>query len=175
MSDRIEEDGSFINSIVGEGTRFSGEVDLEGLLRIDGDFSGTIRSAGKVLVGKGGRAECTIRAGTVVIGGIVKGNIFAEEKVIILSTGMIIGNINTPRLIAEEGVILNGNCLVRREGSASPGPQTRENRDIHTVDALRLVKEEHASATPILQSATEKTDGKVYSGEMKRELSSWKG
>ena len=115
MSDQLVEDGSFINSIVGEGTKFRGELELNGLLRIDGDFSGTIRTNGKVLVGKNGRAECTIKSGTVVIGGIVKGNIYAEEKVIILSTGMMIGNINTPRLIAEEGVILNGNCLIRKE------------------------------------------------------------
>ena len=80
MSDHRDEDGSFINSIVGEGTRFSGEVELEGLLRIDGDFSGTILTKGKVLIGKNGRAECTIRAGTVVIGGVIKGNIFAEEN-----------------------------------------------------------------------------------------------
>ena len=105
-------------------------------MRIDGDFSGTILTKGKVLIGKNGRAECTIRAGTVVIGGVIKGNIFAEENVIILSTGMIIGNINSPRLIAEEGVILNGNCLIKRgdtpqrdeAGSESNDPSTKEYR-----------------------------------------------
>ena len=113
----MTEDGSFINSIVGEGTAFRGELLLSGLLRIDGDFTGSIRTSGKILVGKNGRAECTIRANTVVIGGVVKGNIFAEEKVIVLSTGMMIGNIHSPRLIAEEGVILNGNCLISKEES----------------------------------------------------------
>ncbi|TFG59737.1 MAG: polymer-forming cytoskeletal family protein, partial [Spirochaetales bacterium] len=69
MSDYLAADGTFINSIVGEGTRFRGELDLDGLLRIDGDYFGSIKTTGKVLVGKNGRAECTIRAGTVVIGG----------------------------------------------------------------------------------------------------------
>ena len=113
MSDHLETDGSFINSIVGEGTRFEGVLELNGLLRIDGDFNGTIRTAGKVLVGKNGRAECTIDAGTVVVVGIIKGNIFSTEKVIVLSTGIVIGNINTPRLIVEEGVLLHGKCLIR--------------------------------------------------------------
>ena len=57
MRDHLEADGSFINSIVGEGTRFEGMLELSGLLRIDGDFSGNIRTSGKVLVGKNGRAE----------------------------------------------------------------------------------------------------------------------
>ncbi len=112
MSDTRISDDAFINSIIGEGTRFKGEFDLNGLLRIDGDFTGTIRTKGKVLVGKNGRAECTLHAGTVVIGGVVRGEIFSTEKVIILSTGLMLGNITTPRLIVEEGVILNGSCRI---------------------------------------------------------------
>jgi cytoskeletal protein CcmA (bactofilin family) len=115
MGDHIVEDGAFINSIVGEGTRFRGELDLNGLLRIDGDYSGVIRTPDKVLVGKNGRAECSIYAGTIVIGGVVKGNIYASEKIIILTTGMVIGNITTPRLVVEEGVILDGECRIVKD------------------------------------------------------------
>ncbi len=112
MSDPHITDDAFINSIIGEGTRFKGEFDLNGLLRIDGDFTGVIRTKGKVLVGKNGRAECTLNAGTVVVGGVLRGEIISTEKVIILSTGLVLGNITTPRLIMEEGVIFNGSCKV---------------------------------------------------------------
>jgi cytoskeletal protein CcmA (bactofilin family) len=109
--------GPYINSIIGEGTRFNGEFDLNGLLRIDGDFCGTVRTDGKVLVGKNGRAECTVYAGTVVVGGILRGNVFANEKVVILSTGIVLGNIHSPRFIVEEGVIFNGTAkIVQAEG-----------------------------------------------------------
>lgn len=106
-------ENAFVNSLVGQGTRFSGELDLNGLLRIDGDFIGKIRTTGKVLVGESGRAECSIQSGIVVVGGVVKGDIYASEKTIILSSGIVIGNIFTPRLIVEEGVILEGNCRVQ--------------------------------------------------------------
>ena len=112
MSDQRITDDAFINSIIGEGTRLKGEFDLNGLLRIDGDFSGTVRTKGKVLVGRNGRAECTLHAGTVVIGGVFRGDIVSTEKVTILSTGLVIGTITTPRLIIEEGVIFNGACRV---------------------------------------------------------------
>lgn len=127
MSDHFVTDGSFINSIVGEGTEFRGDLKLNGLLRIDGDFTGSITTDGKILVGKNGRAECTIKAGTVVVGGIVRGNISSTEKVIVLSTGMVIGNISTPRLIVEEGVVLNGNCTISK-GVGEPEPQRSEIR-----------------------------------------------
>ncbi len=112
MSDPRITDDAFINSMIGEGTRLKGEFDLNGLLRIDGDFTGTIRTKGKVLIGKNGRAECTLHAGTVVVGGVLRGEIYSTEKVIILSTGLVLGNITTPRLIIEEGVIFNGSCRI---------------------------------------------------------------
>lgn len=174
MSDQFIEDGSFINSIVGEGTTFRGELHLNGLLRIDGDFTGTIRTNGKVLIGKSGRAECTIRANTVVIGGIVKGNVYAVEKVIILSTGMMIGNINSPRLIADEGVILNGNCLIRQEESSSETLEVETQET--TQNALKFPRSDLSGVTkaPASGSSTaEKPES--YEGKANRELSSWKG
>ncbi len=121
MSDTRVADDAFINSIIGEGTRFKGEFDLNGLLRIDGDFTGVIRTRGKVLVGQNGRAECTLHAGTVVVGGVLRGEIVSTEKVIILSTGLVLGNISTPRLIVEEGVIFNGSCRITTPAAVAPG------------------------------------------------------
>ena len=112
MSDSPVPDSTLLNSIIGEGTRFRGEFDLNGLLRIDGDFCGTIRTKGQIIVGLNGRAECNIFAHTIVIGGVVKGNVFSTQKVIILSTGMVIGNVTTPRLVIEEGVMFNGHLEV---------------------------------------------------------------
>lgn len=116
MSNYLSEDGTFINSLIGEGTFFKGDLKLNGLLRVDGDFSGTVKTEGKILIGKNGRAEASVKAGTVVIGGVLKGNILATDKVVILSTGMLIGNITAPRLLVEDGVLLNGSCTIIPEG-----------------------------------------------------------
>jgi|GEM_PF-659545 len=109
------EDDAFVNSIVGEGTHFKGHLELAGLLRIDGDFSGSIKTAGKVLIGKNGRADCTVEAATVVVGGAVRGTIYCSEKVIVLSSAVILGNVYAPRMVAEEGVILDGTFMIRGE------------------------------------------------------------
>ena len=134
MGDNQIPDKTLLNSIIGEGTRFKGEFDLNGLLRIDGDFSGTIRTKGKVLVGSNGRVECTMYAGTVVIGGIVQGDIFSTEKVTILSTGMVIGNIQSPRLVIEDGVILNGNCKIVKDVSLKENIDNKEDKKIDNQD-----------------------------------------
>ncbi len=160
MSDHFVTDGSFINSIVGEGTEFRGDLKLNGLLRIDGDFTGSITTDGKILVGKNGRAECTIKAGTVVVGGIVRGNITSTEKVIVLSTGMVIGNISTPRLIVEEGVVLNGNCVI----SKNVGEKEETDVEAETVETVRSETREQPS---------EKTVDALGSAEGREEFTSW--
>jgi cytoskeletal protein CcmA (bactofilin family) len=159
MSDVQIPGGPYINSIIGEGTRFNGEFDLNGLLRIDGDFCGTVRTEGKVLVGKNGRAECTVYAGTVVVGGILRGNIFANEKVVILSTGIVLGNIHSPRFIVEEGVIFNGTAKIVQ-------PETKSG-----VEAVAVEEAEPESYAPSDSSPEKRpvtvsgtTDGRSATG-----------
>ncbi len=115
MSENQAYEGGLINSIIGAGTKFKGEFELSGVLRIDGDFTGSVRTKGRVFISSTGRAECVMHAGNVVVGGIVRGDIYSSEKVTILSTGMVIGTITTPRLVIEDGVIFNGVCKVFKD------------------------------------------------------------
>jgi cytoskeletal protein CcmA (bactofilin family) len=108
----VGENGAFVNTIIGEGTTLRGDFELSGLLRIDGVFSGSVRSTGKVLIGRNGTGMCDIFAGNVVIGGKLQGNVVATEQITLLSTGEVTANLQTPRLVVEEGVIFNGRCAV---------------------------------------------------------------
>ena len=101
-----------INSILGENTSFTGIFNINGPLRIDGNFSGKIISNDKVIIGKNGRAECIILANSITVGGTVKGDIYAFDKVNVLKTGEIIGNIYTSCVKMEDGVIFNGECKI---------------------------------------------------------------
>ena len=106
---------NLVNSIIGEGSEFKGEFKINGLLRIDGRFQGVIETEGKVLIGQQGEAVTDIKAKLVVIGGTVRGNVYATERVILKSTGVITGNIITPSLIMEDGVNFEGNCTINKK------------------------------------------------------------
>jgi len=131
-----------VNSIIGEGTKFRGDFDLNGLLRIDGDFEGMIESEGKVLIGRHGDAVSErVKAKIIIIGGKFQGNLFATEKVTILSTGIINGNIETPRLIAEEGVMLNGNIKIVNK----PGKKVKLSEQKELEEAKKALDEKNIS------------------------------
>ena len=92
-----------INSLIGEGSEFRGDLVVRDLIRIDGYFKGNIITEGKVLVGRTGVVDTEIRAGVVVVGGEVRGSIYASQRITLLSTC---------RLLVEEGVLFNGHCCV---------------------------------------------------------------
>lgn len=138
----------YINSIVGEGTFVTGTIVSNELLRIDGSFRGPIRSTGKVLIGKDGRVESFISAETVVVGGIVKGNIKATDRIVILTNGVVIGNIKAPRLIIEENVLFRGQCTVCRnmnsDNESDDFPRSEDDvpaDDYGRFDPMRKVSE----------------------------------
>jgi cytoskeletal protein CcmA (bactofilin family) len=88
-------------------------------LRIEGAFDGDIALRGTVVIGEGGRVTCEqIRANTVIVAGMVKGNITAE-KVEIRSTGRVWGDVVTAAFATEEGAFLRGQ--IRMEESIDLG------------------------------------------------------
>lgn len=104
--------GYLVSSIVGEGARFTGDVELAGLLRIDGDLIGTVRNDDRVLVGRTGRIQGSLYSDTIIVGGVVKGEIYARSKVVLLSSGVVLGNIYTTRLVVEKNALFDGKGIV---------------------------------------------------------------
>ncbi|MFN3603288.1 MAG: polymer-forming cytoskeletal protein [Leptonema sp. (in: bacteria)] len=99
-----------IETIFEEGTYFRGLLEFEKTLQINGYFEGEIRSKGTLIIGEKGKVRANIKAGTVIVGGEIIGNIEAFQKIEMLNSGKIIGNIRTARLFISEGVTFDGNC-----------------------------------------------------------------
>ena len=125
--------GGSLNAFLGEGTSFKGTLTFEGTVRVDGRLEGEIFTKDMLVIGEGAQVTAAIHAGVVVIGGTVHGNITAERKIEINPTGRLYGNICTPSLVIEEGVIFEGSCTMGREagqgGEAAPGqPELDQDR-----------------------------------------------
>jgi cytoskeletal protein CcmA (bactofilin family) len=105
-----------INAFLGKGTEFQGQLRFDGTVRIDGVFQGEIQATGTLMVGEGGRLEAEVRCGTLIIHGEVAGNVQASHRVEALAPARIMGNIQTPVLVINEGVVFEGN--VRMEPPA---------------------------------------------------------
>jgi cytoskeletal protein CcmA (bactofilin family) len=99
-----------IATTLGKETVFSGTMRFTSSLKIDGNFEGEIESSGCLHVEEGAHVQANIRVGSVIIGGVVHGNIIATEKLEMLSTGKVYGNVTTSRLKIADGVVFEGKC-----------------------------------------------------------------
>jgi cytoskeletal protein CcmA (bactofilin family) len=100
-----------INSILGVGSTIRGDIKINGFVRIDGDIDGNLETTGNVIIGENARMQGNITARSVTVGGIVKGNITASESVQLLSTSIVVGDILTHHIMADEKVIFHGHCI----------------------------------------------------------------
>jgi len=101
-----------INTIIGPNTSLAGDVDASGFTRIDGSIRGDVRAKGRVVIGEGARMKGNVSGLNITIGGVVCGNIIADGHLIILSTGLVIGDIITRRIRADDGCFINGRVAV---------------------------------------------------------------
>jgi cytoskeletal protein CcmA (bactofilin family) len=104
-----------INSILGKGCKFKGTIDVEGTLRIDSEFEGVVNCPETLVVGKTGVVKAEINVKNAVVGGKVIGNITATNKIELQSGSHIEGDINTHRLVIDEGVFFEGSCKMGHE------------------------------------------------------------
>jgi cytoskeletal protein CcmA (bactofilin family) len=54
--------------------------------------------------------KANIKVGSIVIGGVVRGNVEASERLEMLATGQVYGNIRTAKLNIADGVVFEGKC-----------------------------------------------------------------
>ena len=103
-------DGKLV-SLIGEGIFIEGTVDFgNGALRLDGRFKGKIVGTGTLLVGEKGVLQGELNAGTLIVGGCVKGNVTVGHLTYISGKGKFFGTLQTAQLVIEEGGILDGEC-----------------------------------------------------------------
>lgn len=110
MAKNHEPEGA-MNTIVGKGTRIEGKMEVAQSIRIDGTFKGTLTATDTLIVGAtGDLSDVTVSVKNAIIGGNIKGNVVASNKVILESTSRLEGDLTAKLLVIEEGALFSGNC-----------------------------------------------------------------
>jgi len=111
-------------SIIAQGCKFDGKVQVRGTLRIEGEFKGDVGTPESLVIGKTGVVHGSVTVKNAIIGGQLFGNITAENKIELQSGSHVEGDIKTKRLVIDEGVFFEGNCSMgsdKRQPSAPAG------------------------------------------------------
>ena len=125
-------------SIIAQGCKFDGKVEVRGTLRIEGEFKGDIGTPESLVIGKTGVVHAKVAVKNAIIGGKLIGNIVADNKIELQSGSHVEGDIKTKRLVIDEGVFFEGNCSMgsdQRRDTMTPGAPPAPGQAKQPVEA----------------------------------------
>jgi cytoskeletal protein CcmA (bactofilin family) len=149
-----------INTIIGPNTSLKGDIDAGGFTRIDGSIMGNVNASGRVVIGERARMKSNVSGTAITIGGVVCGNVIARESLVILSTALVLGDIITRRIQADDGCMIHGKVLV----CPSEESWARAIGEYRDAQGIKSVLPVFAKNQPGNDSAGDETAGDTGAG-----------
>lgn len=112
---------------IGKSITIKGDLSGNEDLQIDGTVEGRIDLPNNQLtIGAEGRVKAEVHAKSVVVIGHVTGNLSAADRIQVEATGIVDGDVKAPRLVIQEGAMLNGGVEMSgghaKSSVAAPAP-----------------------------------------------------
>ena len=106
--------GSQVATIIGQGTKFTGGIQAVGGLRSDGEVEGNCITANEIVVGESGIIKAAVIAQVATVSGVVYGTMEISDKLELLPSAKVYGDIKVGALIIGEGAVFKGACEMRQ-------------------------------------------------------------
>ena len=106
-----------LTAFIDEASEIDGKFTFSGTVMINGRLRGEIHSNDTLIVGEKGVINATIRAGVVLVSGEVVGNMVGVERVELRGSARVTGDIESPIVVVDEGVMFEGHCRMTRTGA----------------------------------------------------------
>ena len=110
-----------LSTILGKGSVVEGNIRVEHSLRIDGKVTGDVTSADTLVVGVDGEIRGNVKVKNLVLGGKIYGSVLTSGRVLLEARSELNGELQTGKLVIDEGAIFNGKCSMTAESKAFSG------------------------------------------------------
>lgn len=131
-------------AFLGKGTKVVGALHFSGPVEIDGEVEGEIHAKDKVTIGENAVLRAKIFGSEIIIRGTVQGEVVATKSLSLKKPAKILGNIASPALAIEEGVMFEGKCSMPVQAavatpSTSSQSTTAQNKPAATTNQPQSV------------------------------------
>jgi len=131
--------GKVADTLIAEGTVITGNIVFAGVLYLDGRVNGNLLgeegSDARLFVSARGHIEGQVRAPRVVVNGEIRGDIHAEEELILEPQARVHGDVHYKTLQMQVGAQVNGK-LVHREHKPPLALEHKRHRGERSETAL---------------------------------------
>jgi cytoskeletal protein CcmA (bactofilin family) len=109
-----------LSAFIDEGSEIEGKYSFNGTVMINGKFRGEIASSDTLIVAEKGVVHANVRTGILIVSGEVVGDVAASERVELKAGARLIGDVESPIVVIEEGVMFEGHCRMTKAGASGP-------------------------------------------------------
>lgn len=145
-----------IEVTVGPTANFSGDLECDGIVKIDGIFQGSIKTVSNVIISEQARVDAHVEAENVSVSGQVKGTVVAKGRLEILSTGKVWADVTVTSFLLDDGGKLHGGLKMFGTG---PEPESFDvpppAQDAEEVDQAALPESETSAEVPPVEESSE--------------------
>ena len=118
---------------IAKGTTITGDIISDGDFRIEGSVQGNIKTPGKVVIGKTGIINGTLKSSNADIEGKFSGKLMLTDTLSLRSTAHVEGEVEVGKLAVEPGATFNATCVMKGalkelNNGPRPGQQTTIQR-----------------------------------------------
>ena len=128
MLGRKQRGHTVVDTLVGANTRISGDLHFSGGCHVDGTVNGSVTadpdSKSALSISEGGNVDGGVTVPYVVLNGIVRGDVFANQRVELGPTARVIGNVYYNLIEMAIGAEINGKLVHQPEGQVPLLEQT---------------------------------------------------
>jgi len=108
-----------IDTLIGKNTGIEGALIAEGTVRIDGKVKGDVTLSGNLIVGEEGSIKGNVKADSIILSGIIEGNVNAANQLHLTPTSRLIGDIDVRNIVIDEGAVFRGSCKMAEAEAAA--------------------------------------------------------
>lgn len=114
---------------IAQGTVFKGDIESQGSFRIEGKVEGTIKTPGRIVVGKSGFIAGEIECDSADFEGKFTGKLYVKSQLSLKSSAHIEGDVVTQKLSIDPGVVFNATCVMNSDvKSLNDGAETKKGK-----------------------------------------------
>jgi len=125
------------NASIGQGIRIKGEVTGSEDLYMDGVVDGKLNlTNGSLTIGPNGTVKADVNAREVIVHGRIDGKVTGRDKVQLMSTSHVTGEVQTERLAIEEGALLRGKVEAGRLAPKAEAKSSGSTSNSKSAEAL---------------------------------------
>ena len=114
---------------LGPDAEFTGTLEVEDNVRLEGNFQGELLTRGTIYIVAGAHVNANVQAGFAVIAGVYKGELRCEQRVSLLSSCRAQGKLVTDGLTMEAGALFDGKVEMTRKSTPKQAEQDSSIKD----------------------------------------------